>query len=338
MSALVVALVLAAAPPSLEERAKAVFKPLSKTFDSKQNPITPEKVALGKQLFFDTRFSKDQKISCNSCHDVSRGGADVNAFSIGHKGQKGGRNAPTVFNAGVHFAQFWDGRAAALEEQAKGPVLNPVEMAMGGAEAVGTVLRSIPGYAALFQKAFPGDKEPITFENFARAIGAYERTLSTPSRFDAWLEGDAKALTDQEKAGLSLFLDTGCTTCHQGEGVGGSMFQKFGLVLPVPLLKDAGRYDVTKQEADRFFFKVPSLRNVEKTAPYFHDASAATLTEAIKVMGKHQLGKELGDAEVQSIIAFLKSLTGQASKEAITPPAPLPAGPKTPKPEKAPKP
>lgn len=197
---------------------------------------------------------------------------------------------------------------------------------MSGPDAVAKVLRAIPGYVTQFQKAFPGEPQPVTFENFARAVGAYERTLATPSRFDAWLQGDAKALTEQEQAGLSLFLDAGCAGCHQGEGVGGSMFQKFGLVLPVPLLKDTGRYEVTKVEADRFFFKVPSVRNVEKTAPYFHDASAQTLTEAIRMMGTHQLGRALEDAEVQSIVAFLKSLSGTPPKGSATPPALPPSG------------
>lgn len=332
VSALVVVPALAlAAGPSLEERAKATFKPLSAQFDSKENPVTPEKVELGKALFFDARMSKNQKISCNSCHDVAKFGVDGEAFSTGHKGQKGGRNAPTVMNAGLHLAQFWDGRAATLEDQAKGPVLNPVEMATADAATAEKILRSIPGYAPMFAKAFPGEKEPVTFDNFAKAVGAYERTLATPSRFDAFLKGDAKALTDAEKAGLTAFMDTGCTACHMGEGVGGGMYQKFGLVSPVPGLKDEGRFAVTKKDADKFFFKVPSLRNIEKTAPYFHDSSAKTLEDAITVMAKHQLGKDLKKEEVASIATFLKALTGEAPKAALVAPKLPPSGPTTPK-------
>jgi cytochrome c peroxidase len=301
-------------------------------FDSKDDAVTAEKVALGKLLFFDKRLSKNHDVSCNSCHDVAKYGVDGTATSTGHKKQRGDRNAPTVYNAGNHVAQFWDGRAATLEDQAKGPVLNPVEMAMKDAAAVEAVVASIPGYEPLFKKAFPEEAKPITYDTIAKAIAAYERTLVTPSKFDAYLKGDTKALNDAEKAGLSLFISTGCTACHSGEGVGGGMYQKLGLVAAVPNLKDEGRAKVTKQPVDKFFFKVPSLRNIEKTAPYLHDGSLATLDEVVTFMGKYQLGKELKKEEVASLTTFLKSLTGPLPKDVAEPKA-LPSGKATPKPD-----
>lgn len=321
------------AEPTLEERAKQLFKPLAAPFDSKDNPITKEKVKLGQLLYFDTRLSKNHDVSCDSCHHVDRYGVDGAPTSTGHKQQKGGRNAPTVYNAGAHVAQFWDGRAVTLEEQAKGPVLNPVEMAMKDAASVEAVVASIPGYGPLFKKAFPKDKKPITYDNIAKAIGAYERTLVTPSRFDKYLGGDAAALSDAEKTGLKAFLDVGCASCHSGAALGGAMFMKLGMVTPFPNLKDEGRIAVTKSEADRFVFKVPSLRNVEKTGPYLHDGSVASLEEMVALMGKHQLGKTLEPAQVSSIVTFLKALTGELPKEAIIAPKALPSGKATPKPD-----
>lgn len=322
-----------AGEPSLLERSKQVFKPLPAQFDSKDNPITKEKVELGRQLYFEKRISKNQDLSCNSCHLLSKYGVDNAPTSEGHKKQHGDRNSPTVFNAGGHVAQFWDGRAATLEDQAKGPVLNPVEMAMADAAAVEAVLKSIPGYAPLFKKAFPADKEPITYDNFAKAVGAFERTLTTPSRFDKFLGGDEKALTDAEKKGLETYLATGCTACHMGTGVGGELYQKLGLVKPVPGLKDEGRAKVTKQDSDKYFFKVPSLRNIEKTAPYLHDGSKATLEETIAFMAEYQLGKQLKKEEVDSVAVFLKSLTGEVSKAVMKEPKALPASKTTPKPD-----
>jgi cytochrome c peroxidase len=322
-----------AAEPTLDDQAKSLFKPLSKQFDSKDNAITTEKVALGKLLFFDKRLSKNQDVSCNSCHGLSTYGVDGQPTSSGHKKQKGDRNSPTVFNAGAHFVQFWDGRAATLEDQAKGPVLNPVEMAMPDAAAVEKVISSIPGYEPLFKKAFPAESKPLTYDTIARAIGAFERTLATPSRFDAYLTGDSKALTDAEKAGLKTFMTVGCTACHNGEGVGGGMYQKLGLVAPVPGLKDEGRAKVTKNAADQFMFKVPSLRNCEKTGPYLHDGSLASLDETVKFMAKYQLGRELKADEVSSIVTFLKSLTGTLPKDAIVEPKALASGKSTPKPD-----
>ncbi|MCA2981020.1 MAG: cytochrome-c peroxidase [Myxococcaceae bacterium] len=324
-------LALQALADGLLDTAKATFRPLPKQYDSKDNPVTPEKVELGRLLFFDKRLSKNHDVSCNSCHDVAKYGVDGDQFSTGHKKQKGGRNSPSVYNAGNHVAQFWDGRAATLEDQAKGPVLNPIEMAHPDAATVEKLLKSIPGYAPLFAKAFPGVKEPITFDTMAKAIGAFERTLVTPGRWDAFLAGDEKALTDAEKKGLETFIATGCIGCHMGEGVGGGSYQKLGAVTPVPGLKDKGRYEVTKKDADLFVFRVPSLRNVAKTAPYLHDGTVKTLPEAVTFMAKHQLGKELKKADVDAIVTFLNALTGELPKVAT--PKELPSGKDTPKPD-----
>ncbi|MBL8912205.1 MAG: c-type cytochrome [Archangium sp.] len=336
MAVTTVAALAAAAPPAdaTLERAKALFKPLSTQADSKDNPVTPEKVTLGRQLFFEKRLSKNHDVACNSCHVLSKYGVDNEPTSPGHKKQRGDRNSPSVYNAGVHFVQFWDGRAKDLEEQAKGPVLNPVEMAMPDAATVETVLASIPGYEPLFKAAFPGQARPITYDNAARAIGAFERTLMTPSRFDRYLGGDAAALTESEKQGLATFLNAGCATCHLGEGVGGAMYQKLGLVKPVAGLKDEGRSKISKNEAEKFFFKVPSLRNVEKTGPYLHDGSKSSLEDTVVFMGEYQLGKQLKQDEVEAITTFLKALTGALPKaEHIAEPKPLAAGKNTPKPD-----
>jgi cytochrome c peroxidase len=247
---------------------------------------------------------------------------DNEPTSVGHDGQRGARNSPTVYNAALHFAQFWDGRAPNVEEQAKGPVLNPVEMGMPSPEVVNERLAEIPGYAPLFAAAFPGEQDPITYDNFAKAVGAFERRLVTPSRFDEFLGGRADALTDAEVAGLAKFMDTGCPTCHMTATIGGQMYQKLGLVHPYES-KDLGRYDVTKKDADKYFFKVPSLRNVEKTGPWFHDGSVTTLSQAIDRMAWHQLDKKLEPADVQSIETFLKSLTGTPDPDYIAEPGKL---------------
>ena len=277
--------------------------------------LSDDAIALGKQLYFDARLSKNQDISCNTCHGLDTYGVDNKPTSPGHKGQLGARNSPTVYNAALHSLQFWDGRAKDVEEQAIGPILNPVEMAMKDEAAVLAVIRSMPEYVASFKKAFPDDKEPVTYANVGKAIGAFERTLVTPSRFDKYLAGDDNALTEAERAGLAKFLDVGCNTCHTGAGVGGRDFKKLGQAKAWPTeIKDNGRFDATKDAADKHFFKVSSLRNVEKTAPYFHDGSVKTLEEAVKLMATHQLGKDLSDADVASIVTFLKSLTGELPK------------------------
>ncbi len=323
-----------AAAPKPPARAKlAMFAPLPASMEAPGSPPAEAAVALGRMLYFDARLSKNHDVSCNSCHDLAAYGVDGKPFSVGHKGQLGGRNSPTTYNAAAHFVQFWDGRAADVEAQAKGPVTNPVEMAMPDEARVVATLRSIPGYADAFRKAFPGDADPVTFDNFARAVGAFERKLLTPARWDAYLAGDEQALTAEELAGAEAFVDAGCVACHAGAYLGGNQYQKAGAVVAWPNQKDAGRFDLTKQEPDRMMFKVPSLRNVEKTAPYFHDASAATLEDAVKRMGRHQLGKELDDGQVRSIVAFLKTLTGAIPTAYVAEPALPPSGPGTPRPD-----
>jgi cytochrome c peroxidase len=291
-----------------------------------------ERVRLGKMLYFEKRVSKSHQLSCNSCHDLARFGVDNEPTSPGHKGQRGGRNSPTTLNAALHVAQFWDGRAKDVEEQAKGPVLNPIEMAMTDDKAVVATLRSIPDYVALFQKAFPGEDDPLTYDNFGRAVGAFERRLVTPSRFDRYLKGETSSLSAEELAGAQKFAETGCTACHAGPALGGSSFMKVGLLRAWEGLKDVGRFEVTKEEADRFVFKVPSLRNVEKTAPYFHDGSEPTLEGAVKKMAAWQLGKDLSDEDASSITTFLKTLTGELPQDLAAAPELPPSTDKTPKP------
>jgi cytochrome c peroxidase len=236
-----------------------------------------------------------------------------------------------VYNAGGHTLQVWDGRAPNLEEQAKGPILNPVEMAMPSEARVIETLKSIPGYVTAFQKAFPGEADPVTYDNVGKAIGAFERQLVTPSRFDKYLAGDENALTQAEKVGLSKFLGQGCQTCHNGPAIGGSL-QKLGLVVPFQS-KDQGRFDLTKNESDRMIFRVPTLRNVTKTAPYFHDGSVKDVQTAVKLMAQHQFGKQISDDEVKQIVTFLDALTGELPKSYITKPKLPASGPKTPKPD-----
>jgi cytochrome c peroxidase len=308
----------------------SLFAPLPKVVQCQDNPVTPEKVDLGRKLFFDTRFSKSQTISCNSCHDLNNFGVDGQPTSEGFKHQHGGRNAPTVLNAALHVAQFWDGRAPSVEEQAKGPVLNPIEMAMADSGHVLAVLNSIDQYKALFAQAFPGEKDPVTYDNFGKAIGAFERELLTRARWDDFLEGQEQALTPAEKAGFNKFVTTGCVSCHNGVGVGGGMYQKLGVVKPWPGLKDDGRGGVTKNDAEKGFFKVPSLRNIEKTGPYLHDGSIKDLPTMVAKMAEHQLGKTLSPDDVESIVTFLKSLTGKLPEGLATRPELPPSGPDTP--------
>lgn len=318
---------------------KNIFTPLPDKLENPNNPITDAKVALGRMLYYDTRLSKNQDIACNSCHDLASYGVDVREApdkrqtSKGHKGLLGDRNSPTTVNAALHFRQFWDGRAADVEEQAKGPVLNPVEMAMPDDKAVVKVLKSIPGYAAAFKAAFPEDKDPITFDNMAKAIAAFERGLLTPAPFDEFLKGKKEALSTQQLRGLKLFVDTGCITCHMGPGLGGSLYQKLGLIKPYET-KDPGRFKETQNPADMNFFKVPSLRNIEKTAPYLHDGSIATLEQVVDMMAEYQTQKgKLEQAQIADMVAFLKTLTGPIPQEYIAKPELPASGPKTPKPD-----
>ena len=284
------------------------------------------KVELGRMLFFDKRLSKDGDLSCNSCHRLDKYGVDHEATSIGAKGKRGRRNSPSVYHAGGQFTSFWDGRAKDVEEQAKGPILEPTEMGMVDASAVTGLLSSIPGYVTAFAAAFPAESTPITYDNVGRALGAFERGLVTPSRWDRYLDGDRSALSALEIKGLKAFSDIGCVTCHTGELVGGSMFQKAGFVKPWTNQADQGRFEVTGLEADRMVFKVPSLRNVAMTAPYFHDASVKTIDEAVRTMAEHQLDAALDDDEVKSIVAWLGSLTGELPAAYIVEPVLPPRG------------
>ena len=285
-------------------------------------PIPPAKISnpglveLGKKLYFDPRLSKSGFISCNSCHDLSMGGTDNLKTSIGHNWQQGPINAPTVLNSRFNLAQFWDGRAPDLKAQAGGPIANPGEMAFSHDLAV-TVLQSIPGYAAEFKHVYGSDK--VDIDKVTRAIAAFEETLVTPnSRFDKWLKGDKKALSREELAGYELFKASGCVACHNGPAVGGNSFQKMGVVEPYKASSPAeGRVAVTGKDADRFNFKVPTLRNVELTYPYFHDGAANTLKEAVDTMGRLQLGKKFSDDENARIVAFLKTLTGDQPRFAL---------------------
>nr|WP_303903788.1 cytochrome-c peroxidase [Thiohalomonas denitrificans] len=267
-------------------------------------------VELGKKLYFDPRLSKSGFISCNSCHNLSMGGTDNLKTSIGHKWQQGPINSPTVLNSSMNLAQFWDGRAKDLKEQAAGPIANPGEMASTHTLAI-DILRSIPGYVTEFKRVF--DTDEIDIDQVTQAIAEFEKTLVTPgSRFDQWLLGDKAAITAKEKAGYKLFKDSGCVACHSGPAVGGNSFQKMGVIEPYETTSPVeGRSAVTGKDADRFKFKVPTLRNVELTYPYFHDGEAATLKEAVDVMGRLQLGKNFSDEENAQIVAFLKTLTGE---------------------------
>ena len=311
-----------------------LFTPLPAVMSSPDNQVTDAKVNLGRILYYDPRLSANQQISCNTCHPLDAYGAESKPVSTGHKNQKGNRNAPTVYNAAGHFVQFWDGRAPTVEEQAKGPITNPVEMAMPSNAAAVQVIKSMPEYVALFQTAFPSDSDPITYNNMALAIGAFERGLVTPSRWDAFIQGDKSALTDAEKSGFNTFAATGCQWCHYGSYVGGEVYQKLGVVKPWPNQTDQGRYQLTKDDVDKMVFKVPSLRNIKKTGPYFHDGSVPTLDQAIRNMAVHQRGVTLTNAQVKSIEAWMDSLTGELPKSYIAPPdlpkstseTPLPSG------------
>jgi cytochrome c peroxidase len=310
-----------ATSPQVDSARLKAFAPIPDIVPAEANAGAATKVDLGRMLYYDPRFSRGQDISCNSCHPLDRYGADGQPTSEGFQHAHGSRNSPTVYNAAGHLAQFWDGRAATVEDQAKGPVLNPVEMAMPSEKAVVDVLESIPEYARVFHSAFPDDPDPLTLDNMAKAIAAFERKLVTPSRWDKFLRGDDAALTAEEKAGFNAFVEAGCDTCHAGTYVGGNIYRKLGIAEPWPDQTDPGRYQVTKDESDRFVVKVPSLRNVAKTGPYFHDGKVSTLEQAVTSMAQHQLGKPLGTAEVKVIVAWLGALTGEIPSHYIAPPA-----------------
>lgn len=299
----------------LLNQAREVFKPIPISApELPGNPATAPKIALGKMLYFDPRLSVTHSISCASCHNVGLGGADNSPTSAGFHGARGGRNSPTVFNAVFNFAQFWDGRSRDLEEQAGGPLVNPVEMA-SPKQHVAEQLAALPGYHDAFALAFPGNPNPVSLANAQKAIAVFEATLITPNApFDRYLRGDTAALDANQKAGLSLFMTKGCTACHAGVNLGGSMYAKFGLVAAPDVkyrpVADKGRSAITGKAADDYFFKVPTLRNIALTAPYFHTGSEQDLAKAVDVMAKVQLGQDLTKIETDQLVAFLNTQTG----------------------------
>lgn len=313
------------AEPPLMERAKQLFKPLPQDMATEEFPTAPARVALGRKLFFDPRLSLDGTVSCLTCHRPGLYGTDALPKSIGAEHRLNARNAPTVLNAALQFKAHWIGDRANVEEQATQSLVGHASFGNPDNAAVIQKIKALPGYEAEFKQAFPNDQEPVKPGNWGKAIGAYERTLVTPSPFDAYLNGNVTALTPAAKQGLQTFIDVGCVSCHNGVAVGGSAFQKFGIFGDYwketgSQTIDEGRYTVTKEPADKYVFKVPSLRNVGMTPPYFHDGSVATLPQAIRIMAKLQLGQELAEGPVNDLVAFLNSLTGELPKDFVTEP------------------
>lgn len=309
----------AAAEDDLMKAARRMFKPIPSVVPAvNDNPVTHQKIELGKMLFFDPRISASGIISCNTCHNLGTGGVDAGPTSVGHGWQVGPRRAPTVYNAVFNVAQFWDGRAPDLKAQAKGPVQASVEMNATPEHVINT-LNSMSDYVVMFKKAFPIEASPVNFDNFAKAIEAFEAILTTPAApFDQYLEGDPNALNDRQKAGLKLFMETGCSSCHNGINVGGQDYFPFGAVerpstslLPTA---DKGRSAVTKVASDEYVFRAAPLRNVALRPPYFHSGQVWSLKQAVGVMAEVQLGAKLSDKEEDDIVAFLDSLTGQLPK------------------------
>jgi cytochrome c peroxidase len=297
-------------------QARRIFSPLPQVMASEKNPVTPEKVALGKMLFYESRISIDGTVSCAKCHPMSLHAVDGLRKAVGNNCRINPRNAPTVFNAAAQISAHWIGNRTDVEDQARQAVTAPPAFGMPSRESAEKRLKEFSVYTELFNKAFPVDKEPVTVENFAKAVGAFERTLITPSPFDSFLKGSGDAISEKQKRGLKTFMATGCITCHFGTYVGGQMYQKFGIIEPYWKYTksekiDQGRFEVTKNEADMYVFKVPVLRNVEKTSPYFHDGSVDTLEEAVIIMAKIQLARYLKSEEADDITAFLGSLTGK---------------------------
>ena len=315
----------------LNKDANVYFAVLPTKAENPDNPTSVAKIELGQALYFDNRLSKDQTMSCNTCHDLQNYGVDHKPVSDGDDGKsKGTRNSPTTLNAAFHVSQFWDGRAKDVEEQAGMPITNPVEMNIPSEKFLVERLKKVKFYNEMFAKAYPDQKDPITYENIRKAIGVFERELITPSRFDKFLAGDDKAMTNEEKEGLKTFIDQGCITCHSGPIVGGNMMQKFPIFGKyedyLSGTVDMGHYEETKKDMDKFMFKVPSLRNVAKTYPYMHNGGVSNLEEAVKIMGKAELNKDLTDAQIKSIVTFLGSLTGDLDAKYKTAPAILTKG------------
>jgi cytochrome c peroxidase len=325
------------APPSAEidEGRTESFGPLPTVVITPTNPLSDEKIALGRMLYYDPRLSKGQDVSCNTCHILDKYGVDGKKVSTGHAQQQGTRNSPSVYNSAGYFALMWDGKFPNVEEQAKGPMQKPFEMSASPKKMEATLL-SIPEYVQAFARAFPGEKSPVTFDNVAKAIGAFERKLFTPSRWEKYLAGEKSALTDPEKVGFNTFVETGCPTCHFGPYVGATMFQKLGLMKAWPTTRDRGRFELTQKNEDYMVFRVPSLRNVVMTGPYLHDGSLTSLNEVVRMMARHQIGKELTDTQIASIITWLGALTGDLPMDYIKKPVLPPNGKDTPPPDLTP--
>ena len=324
----VVGILAEAADTGLHTQARAMFKPLPKDMATVDSPLTPAQVKLGRMLYFETRASVDGTVSCARCHQPALFGTDALPKAIGAEHRTNPRNAPTVLNAALQFVQHWRGDRTSVEDQATKALIAPPSFGNPTYESAMAKLKAIPGYPVLFARAFPGQADPVTADNWGKAIGAYMRTLVTPSPFDAYLAGDDRALSPAAQAGLRTFVQVGCVGCHNGVGVGGATYQKFGLVEDYwkatgSTSIDKGRFDVTKSPADMYVFKVPSLRNVAMTPPYFHDGSVPTLPAAVRVMGRVQLGRTLTDGELADIVAFLESLTGRLPHDFLTAP-PIP--------------
>lgn len=302
---------------STHDIALSFFDPLPHVMKGGEQD-TSALINLGRKLYFETALSINHSQSCNSCHNLSNDAAGVEHLkvSIGALGNVGERNAPTTWNAGLHVAQFWDGRAKTLAQQAKFPLFNAKEMAMTSESQVIERLSS-KGYLADFKSGFPQQLSPINLKNIAQALAAFQRTLISKDRFDKYLAGDKDAINQSEKAGLRLFIEKGCVACHNGAVLGGQLFMKMGIVHPYPNKKDKGKAHVTGNPADNYFFKVPSLRNILNTAPYFHDGAAATIEQAIEDTGWHQLGIKLSEQEVKSIKVFFNTLNNQKSIEVV---------------------
>lgn len=303
-------------------QARGLFGTLPEVITSPDNPITAEKVALGKALFYESRISVDGTVSCARCHPLGLYAVDGLTKSIGNRCRVSARNAPTVLNAAAQISAHWVGNRTGVEDQARQSLVGGPSFGMASYQAAEARLRAIPGYVTLFKRAFPREPEPVTAEHFALAVGAFERTLVTPAPFDAFVGGDGASLTARQKSGLKDFIEAGCASCHSGPYLGGADYEKFGVAEPywkrtVSAEIDEGRFSVTKDEADRYVFKVPILRNVEMTAPYFHDGSAGRLADAVRIMGQVQLGTELGESEIKDLVEFLKSLTGRIPAAAL---------------------
>jgi cytochrome c peroxidase len=307
------------------------FGVLPEAMTSPQNPITPEKVSLGKTLFYETRISKDGTVSCSRCHLVGLYLTDALPVAIGNSCKASPRNAPTLLNAAAQISAHWIGSRTSVEDQARQALVNPVSFGMPSYDSAMNVLKSIPGYVQFFTAAFPGAVVPVSVENFASAIGSFERTLVTPGPLDAFVKGDSSALAPGQKKGMKDFVALGCASCHSGPYLGGQAYKKFGLAgeywtYTKSSSIDVGRVVVTGDENDKYVFKVPVLRNVAMTAPYFHDGSVASLPDAVRIMAKTQLNKNLEGKQEENILDFLDALTGMLPASCLSIPVLPPAG------------